>query len=380
MKILHVNNSPEGGGTETYINRLVPLLDKRGHRNKLFIQSYTPGDHPFSALKHTRLNIKALEKVLTSFQPDVIHVHNIINYRLIKRLLETGICLKSIHEFRPFCTATRIRADDGSICSGYLSGSCFRHGCFGLSCRSVYRFHVDRKAMNLIPEFKRIWVMSGYMKKMIEPLIPEQTRIEVVPYFFDSKWSKPPPPVTEARIFAAGRLVTGKGFDRFIQALSRLNLPYAAKIAGDGPEYNHLKALAEQLKTNVEFLGYLPADEVEQWYRWSRVVAFPSDYPEPFGIAGLEAMGAARPVVAFDVGGVREWLQYGITGFCVPRGDIEAFTERLRQLVSDPMLADEMGRAGWRAVKMRFSSDSHVRRLEDTYRQLAAHRDETRHH
>jgi len=184
----------------------------------------------------------------------------------------------------------------------------------------------------------------------------------------------------KARIFSAGRLVKGKGFELLLESLSRLRIPFECKIAGEGPELERLKQKAETLKLPVDFLGHLPADELSKWYQWCRIVAFPSDYPEPFGIVGLEAMGAARPVVAFDVGGIRDWLQYGINGFCVPRGDSEGFSERMRQLITNPGLAEEMGRTGWRLLKQSFSSARHVMLLETVYNDLIAGRNETGNH
>jgi glycosyltransferase involved in cell wall biosynthesis len=380
VKILHVNNSPEGGGTESYINRLIPLLEKNGHQNTVFIQVFTPGDHPITALKNTRLNISRLNAVLASYQPDVIHVHNITNYSLLKRLLKTNICLKSIHEFRPFCTVTRIRADDGEICTHHLSSDCFKHGCFKRTHRSAYRFFTDRKAMNLVPRFSRIWVMSHFMKQMIEPLLTEKTVLDVVPYFYDSVWDEPPQMPVKPRIFSAGRLVRGKGFELLLESLSRMRIPFECKIAGEGPELERLRQMGRKLKLPVEFLGHLPVDELSKWYQWCRIVAFPSDYPEPFGIVGLEAMGAARPVVSFDVGGIRDWLQFGINGFCVPRGDVESFSERLRLLLTDSGLAEEMGTTGWRILKQSFSSVRHVAALEKVYKELSEGPDETGNH
>ncbi|MBN1551766.1 glycosyltransferase family 4 protein, partial [bacterium] len=97
---------------------------------------------------------------------------------------------------------------------------------------------------------------------------------------------------------------------------------------------------------------------------------FPSIYPEPFGIVGLEAMAAGRPVVAFDVGGVREWLKTGINGYCAPRGNTEAYTGYLRTLLSDMSLATELGTAGWLLLKQQYSHDRHIKKLEKTYERL----------
>jgi glycosyltransferase involved in cell wall biosynthesis len=209
------------------------------------------------------------------------------------------------------------------------------------------------------------------MKDLIDPLTPTPSRIHIVPYFYDSPFSSPSAMPSQPRIFSPGPLSARNGYDIFLTILSRLNTPYEVKIAGDGPDRESLIRRADELNVPAEFLGYQTPEQMEQWYAWCRVVALPNDFPEPMGIQGLEAMGAAKPVVAFDTGGVREWINFGINGFCVPHGDMEMFTNRLRQLLTDESLAMEMGKAGWRMLPKKFSSRSHLDQLEKTYRELA---------
>ena len=53
-------------------------------------------------------------------------------------------------------------------------------------------------------------------------------------------------------------------------------------------------------------------------------------WSEPFGLVGLEGMAHAKPVVAFDVGGVSDWLVDGENGFLVPRGDVDAMAAAIK--------------------------------------------------
>jgi glycosyltransferase involved in cell wall biosynthesis len=68
----------------------------------------------------------------------------------------------------------------------------------------------------------------------------------------------------------------------------------------------------------VEFPGWLSHPEKDKLLKQSDLVVVPSLWPEPFGMVGLEACMHGVPVVAFDSGGVREWLQDGVNGFLAP--------------------------------------------------------------
>jgi glycosyltransferase involved in cell wall biosynthesis len=372
MKILHVNNSPEGGGTETYIHRIIQCLDKKHHDNLLFVQQFSQGNHPGRALKNTWRNIKRLRKTIDNFNPDVIHVHNINNFEILHFLNRQKPCLKSVHEFRPFCTTLRIRPDTGRPCSDHLSRRCFKTRCFSWAPGDMYRFTVDRYASRIIGRYPAVLVMSRFMADMIQPLLVDPSVLNVIPYFFDPPEKTPQPLTEKPRLFTAGRLVSGKGFDVLMDILTKVETPFEMRIAGDGPLRTALEKKAEQLNLNITFLGYLPEDKLAEHYSWSRLVVFPSTYPEPFGIVGLEAMGAARPVVAFDVGGVPDWLESGQTGYSIPPFDTDMFAKRIDELLNDDLLTKQMGDAGRARLVNEFSSERHVTELMDIYRRLLA--------
>ncbi|MBN1297023.1 glycosyltransferase family 4 protein [bacterium] len=372
MKILHVNNYGTGFGTEKYIREIMTGLTVRGHICTLFIQDVCGGDHPLKAMQSARRNLQRLTAMIRDTSPDVIHVHNITNYRLLDRLLTSGPVLKSIHEFRPFCIPRRIRPDTGEHCTMTLSRACFTTGCFQYNLHSLYRFMVEHRGGRRIRRFPWIWVYSDFMKQFVAPLLPPSCRIDVVQYFYDPPPGDPGDPPESRRIFSAGRLVRDKGYHLLLDAVATLKEPVELTIAGEGNQETALREQAARLGLTVNFIGYHPPSELERWYRWCKVAAFPSDYPEPFGIVGLEAMGAARPVVAFDVGGVRDWLDDGSTGYCVPRGDTRAFSEKLHELLTNKETATAMGREGRRQVLEKFSSKHHIERLELTYREIVS--------
>jgi glycosyltransferase involved in cell wall biosynthesis len=100
--------------------------------------------------------------------------------------------------------------------------------------------------------------------------------------------------------------------------------------------------------------------------------------PESFGLVGIEAMACARPVVAFDSGGIRDWLVDGDTGFLVARGDLWALAARIGRLVADDSLVDAMGAAAQRRVERLYRPEAHLARLVPLYDAVLADRHQSK--
>lgn len=137
-------------------------------------------------------------------------------------------------------------------------------------------------------------------------------------------------------------------------------------IAGDGEERPRLEALAGELgiRPNVRFLGarsdvpeLLAALDVAVLCSFGRVETFP--------LAVLEAMAAARPVVATAVGAVDEIVVDGATGHVVPEADVDALADRLNALFADGDARRAMGDAARERARELFGVETMVRRTED---------------
>lgn len=101
------------------------------------------------------------------------------------------------------------------------------------------------------------------------------------------------------------------------------------------------------------------------------VVVVPSVWPEPFGLVGLEAMTCSKPVVAFDTGGISDWLKDGCNGYLVPVKRADLLAERIDSLLRDHHLAVKMGAEGLRIATDRFSKERHFQRLLSVFEAAA---------
>ena len=199
---------------------------------------------------------------------------------------------------------------------------------------------------------------------------PEQ--VTVIPNFLEpAAFDLPDTAEREQRLAAlgvpAGRWVVGivarlsavKNHALLLRAVRRLtagNPPVHIVIVGDGPTRSDLEQLAQSLglKESVTFTGTLPNRPNPHGLFDLSVLTSRS---EGFPNAVVEAMAAARPVVATDVGGVRDAVTDGETGLLVPSDDEAALAAGIQRLRDDPAAAAAMGRGVRQAAMDRFSQE-----------------------
>jgi glycosyltransferase involved in cell wall biosynthesis len=130
-------------------------------------------------------------------------------------------------------------------------------------------------------------------------------------------------------------------------------------IAGEGELLDSLRKLGSELgiKESILFLGR--CERVADLLAISDVCVL-SSRAEGFSNSILEYMGAGRAVVATDVGGAREAVREGETGYIVSAGDDRSMSERIISLLRDPQRAREMGERGRAIVKERFSCQAQL--------------------
>jgi len=182
--------------------------------------------------------------------------------------------------------------------------------------------------------------------------------------------------------FAVGvvsRLSPSKKLEVFFEALKCATAKHSnlrAFIAGDAPPcWQEYGALVRQLPERmgigpqVVFLGYVPS--ISSLYSAFDVVVAPSDQ-EGLGRVPLEAMAAARPVVAVRAGGPMETVLHGETGLLVEPRHPEAMALAIAILAMNPSLREELGQAGRRWIEQKFHPTSYVRAFEGIYDELLA--------
>ena len=160
-----------------------------------------------------------------------------------------------------------------------------------------------------------------------------------------------------AQLFSVGRIVYQKGLDLGLRALAQLkDLEWEWRIAGDGPQMDALKTLAQELgiSERVKFLGWQSREELTRWYHHSNLFLFPSRH-EGMPNAVLEAMSSGLPVVATRIAGNEELVLDGVTGLLVNAEDVDSLRDGLRRLIVEEKMRMQMGQASRQRVEKEYS-------------------------
>jgi glycosyltransferase involved in cell wall biosynthesis len=170
-----------------------------------------------------------------------------------------------------------------------------------------------------------------------------------------------------------GRMTVLKGGDLLVdaigEAIRRMGRSIRLLLMGDGPQRRVWEERAAARGVPCTSLGWLNGDDRWNSLRRATLLALPSSWPEPFGLVGLEAAALGVPAVAFDVGGIREWLRPGVNGLLAaadpPRAS--SFADALVKALS---LGDGLRAMGRRAVEVarEMSLAHHLQRLDGIFR------------
>lgn len=383
MKVLHVNDVYDvRGGVQQYLVAVAHLLASAGHTNAIVYRqqsAHTVQDGPCPSYRLAGEDETALaaelRRVIAQEQPDVAYIHHVASPALVTAVVESLPAVAYVHGFSALCPglAKYFRRGD-QVCE-----RAFGWGCVPMHylrrCSAARRPSTLARLMRTAASLRqaylqapRLLAATGYMQDLLAQNGFDPTRIALLPPHFLAADQIPPyaPPAEPNTLLYAGRLEIEKGVPYLLRALSLLPERVRLVIAGDGTlrgEYERLIADLG-LAGRVEFLGWVDAEGMEHCYRRCDLVVMPSICPESFGKAGIEALTHGRPVVAFAVGGMPDWLDGGVTGLLARPADSNDLAAKIRYLLDDPAQQQAMGRAGQRSVAEQYSAKHHLRILE----------------
>ena len=184
-------------------------------------------------------------------------------------------------------------------------------------------------------------------------------------------------PPDEPVLLFVGRIEPLKGIDILIRAAAQTEGRFRLLVVGgDGKDAERRGASSggwprsSASPANVIFQDAVSHDRLPLYYNAADVCVVPSYY-ESFGLVALEAMACGVPVVASRVGGLRETVQDGETGYLVPWRCPEPFAERLELLLENEPLRRSLGRMARGAVE-RYRWTEVATRVENVYHELVS--------
>jgi glycosyltransferase involved in cell wall biosynthesis len=216
------------------------------------------------------------------------------------------------------------------------------------------------KASAVIANSKGLRDLALAFDSRIEiPIIPNG--VDGTHYTADERsWSPP-------QLLSAGRIVYQKGLDLGLRALAQLkDLDWRWRIAGDGPQMDTLKALAQELAISerVTFPGWRSREELVKDFHQANLFLFPSRH-EGMPNAVLEAMASGLPVVATKIAGSEELVVNGESGLLVNPEDVDSLRDDLRRLIVDEAMRRQMGQASRQRVEREYSWEMVARKYSE---------------
>jgi glycosyltransferase involved in cell wall biosynthesis len=174
-------------------------------------------------------------------------------------------------------------------------------------------------------------------------------------------------------ILFLGRMSATKGIFDLLAAVAKVRasgIEATLSVCGDG-DAEAVRAAAAQLgiAQAVQLVGWVEGRAKEIEFSRATVFCLPS-YHEGMPMSILEAMSAGLPVVSTRVGGIPEVITDGKEGLLVQSGDIDGLSDKLREIMTNPRLADQMGSAGRQKVMRCFAATVIVSQLTSLYDEI----------
>ncbi|MCH7678422.1 glycosyltransferase family 4 protein [candidate division KSB1 bacterium] len=207
-----------------------------------------------------------------------------------------------------------------------------------------------------------VFARSNFMRKLIIELFDlNEQRVDVSYCGIAPAFSKIER-VAQAKVsrfIYYGSFSHEKGIFDALEALGRVAAQgernWTFRIAGWGEKARvHQVAYENGIETRIEMRGHLDQSELVRELEWAQVAILPS-YAESFGLACAEAQAAGLPVIGYDVGGVPEIVENGITGWLTPKGQVNRISAAILEAIKKPQQTFQMGLAGRERVNELFS-------------------------
>ena len=304
---------------------------------------------------------------------DVWLIHNVLpglSPSVYQTAFQLGVpIIHYLHNYRMGCI-NGFFLNKGSSCERCLNGNfwpAFETGCWhhsrlisgiqALVTLRIRRLHVFQRVSAWIA------LSQAQRNKHIQIGLPSE-KIHVIPHFYEPK-EAPPPARPNGDILFLGRLSPEKGVDHLLRAWQLLP-PTARRlaIAGDGPEFPKLRALAKELNlSNVDFLGFL--SQTEQRKVWSRTAfsVIPSVWSEPFPLTFLESWSNGRTFVSNRLGAMAEVVKENVDGLLSEPFSPESLAKQIQRMMDDPDRCAAMGQAGYRRIREEFNQAQWLSRI-----------------
>lgn len=247
-----------------------------------------------------------------------------------------------------------------------------------------YRHYIPKP---FTPSKKMVADFSGWFCNMVNSVIAPteeikkellsygvKRRIYVIPTGIDTEtFSKPRRNIRKKLnlegkkvLLYVGRLAKEKNVYFLLEVMKKMEKNVVLLMVGGGPEKEKLEEKAREEGLNIIFTGYVPREELVDYYHAADVFVF-SSLTETQGLVVLESLSAGTPVVAIARKGIKNVLENGKGALLIDEENVYVFSEKVKMLLQDEKLLEKMQEAGKKYVLEKWAMDVMVERLEKVY-------------
>jgi glycosyltransferase involved in cell wall biosynthesis len=377
------------GGVEAYVEAVTSALARRGHEVSVWYETGEPRTRePLDlapGIETFLLDPAPARAVarLREWSPDLLVQNGIEHPALERALAAVAPAIFVAHNYHGTCisgtktwTSPRV-----AQCTKRFGAGClvhyFPHRCGGRGAATMLRLY--RRAGERLADLERHQAIVTLSRHMQDEYVRHGfgERVACIPYGPARDALDLPPCAAPAaaednrvRLIVIARLEPPKGVRLALEALPLVadatGRPVHLTLVGDGGERAALAALAAQLcardgRLAVDITGWVPPQARDLLLQEADLLIVPSLWAEPFGLIGLEAARFGVPAAAFDLGGVRQWLEDGVNGRLAAANPptAHALASAVHACVGDPTTLARL-RRGARAGAARYTVAGHV--------------------
>ncbi len=374
------NGSSSGlpSGETVVFNSEVAALRNLGHEVVDFMPSAGSSLQRANVVWSRRI-YRQVRELIERHRPEIVHAHAVLPDLTVSAF---GACrdanvpvVQTLHNYRWLCVEGGLFFDE-AYCESCLTDGDWKGVVRRCSRKSLVvsslltlnnRLSVkSRRIFSLVDQFLAV---SNFVRDVhVRAGFPED---KVVVKYNGIPVEDDPIPVAEQPVVVfIGRLDVAKGTKMFLKLPSKMP-DVQFKVAGVGPDEREMQRHFASA-SNVSLLGRIRPEEVRQIIRDAACVLVPSIVPETFGLVAAEALAAGAPVVASQIGGLKELVETSRGGRCVPPGNdpvpyAQAINAILGASRSD---RQEMGACGWGFANTHLSLERTMDQLVSIYRSV----------
>ncbi len=317
---------------------------------------------------------KSIAGALDTIKADIYEAHAVSGYGFLKALRDKGIR-------KPF-----VQTIHGVLADEYLQSFQGASPTLRAKLAKLIMWRLSKLEEESAKNATLLVTVSRYSSEKIMKFYDvNKAKIRIIPNCVDTQRFKPSEGYERVKqqigidnklcVLFVGRLIPRKGLPFLIEAAKYVVKEFNETkfvVVGNGPLKNSLMARLEKRKLlgNFVFLGDVSEAMLPVLYNCADVFALPS-IQEGQGIALLEAQATAKPVVAFDVGGVHEAVLDRETGFLM-KPDSHKLAEAIMKLLANWSLREKIGSKGREFVSSNFSWDVCAERMMQVYQEALA--------